>query len=87
MDEVINLKKHKMILEKKSLRIMVPLDPMEGSCYTEPMCDDESNDDLDYIYKITTREQDWVNPTVDGRISWECESSYTSDSDEEMERW
>ena len=28
-----------------------------------------------------------MNPTVDGRISWEHESSYTSDSDEETERW
>ena len=28
-----------------------------------------------------------MNPTTDGRISWERESSYTSDSNEEIERW
>jgi len=28
-----------------------------------------------------------VNPTVDGRITWERESSCTSDSDEEIEQW
>lgn len=28
-----------------------------------------------------------MNPTVDGWISWERESSCTSDSDEETERW
>ena len=28
-----------------------------------------------------------MNPTTDGRISWECESSYTSDSYKEIERW
>lgn len=28
-----------------------------------------------------------MNLTVDGRISWESESSCTSDSDEEVERW
>lgn len=28
-----------------------------------------------------------MNPTVDGRISWECDSSRTSDLDEEVERW
>ena len=55
-----------MIFEKKSLRVVVPLDLAEGACYTEPMRDDESNDELDCIYKITTQEQDWVNPIVDG---------------------
>ena len=56
MNGVINLKKHKMIFEKKSLRVVVPLDPVEGSRYTEPVHDDECDDDLDCIYKITTRE-------------------------------
>lgn len=52
MSGVINLKKRKMIFEKKSLHIIVPLDPAEGSRYTEPVHDYESDDDLDYIYKI-----------------------------------
>jgi len=52
MNGVINLKKCKMIFEKNSLHIVVSLDPMEGLCYTKPVCDD----DLDYIYKITTQE-------------------------------
>jgi len=47
------------------------------------VCDDDSEGDLDCIYKISTQEEDWVNLTMDGRISWERESSYTSDSDEE----
>ena len=76
-----------MIFEKKSLRIIIPLDPAEGSCYTEPICDYESDDDLDYIYKITVRDQDWVNPIVDGRITLDCESSCTFDSHKEIERW
>ena len=49
MNGVINLKKCKMIFEKKSLRVVVPLDPVEGLRHREPVC----NDDLDYIYKIT----------------------------------
>ena len=28
-----------------------------------------------------------MNPTTDGRLSWEHESSCTSDLDEEIERW
>lgn len=52
MNGVINLKKHKIIFEKKSLHIIVPLDPAEGARYTEPVLDDENDDDLDCIYKI-----------------------------------
>lgn len=49
MNEVINLKKCKMIFEKKSLRVVVPLDPAKGERYTELACDDDSDDDLDCI--------------------------------------
>ena len=87
MNGVISLTKWKMIFEKKSLCIIIPLDPAEGSCYMEPVRDYESDDDMDCIYKITTWEQDWVNPTTDGRISWEHESSCTSYSNEEIEWW
>lgn len=53
MNCVINLKKQKMIFEKKSLHVVVPLDPIEGPRYTKPIRDYECNDDLDQIYKIT----------------------------------
>ena len=85
MNGVINLKKCKMVFDKRSLHVVIPLDPAEGSSYTKPVHDYESDDDLDCIYKITVREQDWVNPTADGRISWECKSSCTLDLDEEIE--
>ena len=87
MNGVINLKKRKMIFEKKSLCVVVPLDPAEGVHYIEPMRDNDSDDELDCIYQITTQDQDWVNSIADGRISWERDSSCTSDSDEEVERW
>jgi len=87
MNGVINLKKQKMIFEKMFLRIVVPLEPTEGAHYTEPVCDDGSDNELDCIYKITVQDQDWVNLTTDGRISWEGASSYTLNSNEEVERW
>ena len=55
-----------MIFEKKSLHIVVPLDPAEGACYTEPLRKDDNDDDLDCIYQITMQDQDWVNSTEDG---------------------
>jgi len=47
MNGVINLKKQKMIFEKKYICVVVPLDPIEGMSYTKPVCDYESADDLD----------------------------------------
>lgn len=70
MNGVINLKKRTMSFERKSLRVIVPLDPVEGVRYIEPACDYiESDNELDQIYKITTRDQDWINPTVEGWIT------------------
>lgn len=87
MNGIINLKKKKMIFEKRSLRVVVPLDPAEGVGYTEPVRDDDSDNELDCIYQIMMQDQDQVNLTADGRISWEHDSSCTSDSDEEIEHW
>lgn len=47
MNGVINLKKRKMVFEKKSLRVIIPLDPAEGSRYTKPVHDYDSDDDLE----------------------------------------
>lgn len=88
MNEVIKLKKRKMNFKNKLLRVVVPLDPMEGACYIEPVHDHvESDDELDQIYKMTMRYQDWINTTVDGWITWDQEISCTFDLDEELEHW
>ena len=65
--KVINLKKRMMLFERKSLRVVVPLDPTEGAQYTEPVCDyEESDDELEKIYKITARDKDNINSITDG---------------------
>ena len=57
MKGVINLKKWTMSFERKSLCVVVPLDPIEGPHYTELVRDyEESDDDLDQMYKITARD-------------------------------
>lgn len=64
---VINLNKRTMSFERKSLCIVVPLDPIEGLCYTKPVRNyEESDDDFDQIYKITAQHQVWVSLTADG---------------------
>lgn len=49
MNAVINLKEREMVFEKKSLCIVIPLDPKEGARCTESTR--EWNTDLDHIYK------------------------------------
>jgi len=88
MNKVINMKKRTMSFERKSLRVVMHLDPTEGPRYTEPIRDyEESEDELDQIYKIIARYQDWINPMAYGRIIWDWESSCTNNSDEELEHW
>jgi len=55
MNGVINFKKRKMIFEKKSLYVVVPLD-LEEPRYTKLVYDYESDDDLDQIYRITVQD-------------------------------
>ena len=66
MNGVTSLKKRTMSFERKSLRVIIPMDPAERVQYTELVRDYESDDDLDCIYKILVQDQDWVNPIVDG---------------------
>ena len=56
MNGAINLKKQKMIFEKKSLCIVAPLDPAKGVRYTKPMHKDDSDDEMDCIYQITVQD-------------------------------
>ena len=58
-----------MTFEGKYLRVIVPLDPSQGERYTEPLRD-EDYDDLEHIYNIIAREEDYVNPTADGILDW-----------------
>lgn len=58
MNGVINLKRRKITFEKKSLHVIVLLDPAEGACYTELVHEKDSDGELNCIYQITTQDQD-----------------------------
>ena len=83
---VINLKKRQMTFEGKGLRVIVPLDPSQGERYTEPVRD-EDQDVLDHIYNITAKEEDYVDPTAEGIMDWQCDISCMTDSDDGLENW
>ena len=68
MDSIINMKRGSMVFEKNGTRVFIPLDPSEGEQCIEPVRDEYGDEDIDHIYKLTTRDEDWINPTADGRI-------------------
>jgi hypothetical protein len=65
---IINLKNKKMTFESGDYRVIAPLDPSKSERFVEPTCLDlEENGQL---YKKTTRDADYINPTADGVLSW-----------------
>jgi hypothetical protein len=81
--EIINLKKREMIFEVGDLKVTAPLDPSEGKRYTEPT----RGKDIDNLYNLTTWMEDYVDPTMDGVLSWRSISSCASDSEVGLENW
>ena len=74
-----------MTFEGHNIRIIVPLDPSMGPRYAKPICAEEEERDIDDFYKVTSSQDDYINPTTDGMFSWCYASSYTLDSDEGLE--
>jgi hypothetical protein len=66
---VVDLKKRRMTFEGNGLKVISPLDPDEGRRYTRPIREEDCTYKLENIYKVTTRQHDYINPTVDGNIS------------------
>ena len=84
MGGIINLKKRSMVFESASTHVIVPLDPMEGTWYTDPI---HTKEELHHIYKIIVQDEDQVNPVDEGMLCWENDSECFSDSNEELENW
>jgi hypothetical protein len=81
--EIINLKRMEMIFEVGNLKVTAPLDPTEGKRYMELV----RENNIDNLHKMIKRMDDYVNPTVDGVLSWISTSSCTSDLEEGLEHW
>lgn len=84
---VINLKKKKMAFEAHNIRITEPFDPSMGPHHVEPIRVEEETREIGILYKMTTTQDDYINPTVDGTLSCHCARSCTSDSEEGLENW
>ena len=80
---IINLKTRKMTFELGEYRVIMPLDPSEGESLVEPTCIDL--EEINQLYKTTTRDEDYINPTADGVLSWRSITSCAIDSDTRLE--
>jgi hypothetical protein len=84
---IVDLKKIIMTFEGDGLRVIAPLDLDEGHKYKEPIREEDCAYELENIYKLTARQQYYINSIVDGNLSWRSESTCSSDSEEALENW
>jgi hypothetical protein len=85
---VIDLKKDTMTFEVDRIKVVQPLDPYVGPRYTEPMDNNMEGEDLDHLYIVTEgMREDYINPTVDGSVSWRSIQSVDEDSELVFDSW
>jgi hypothetical protein len=80
---IINFKTQKMTFESGEYRFSAPLDPSEGERFVKPTCLDL--EEIIQLYRTTAHDEDYVNPTADGILSWQRITSCAIDSDMGLE--
>ena len=51
------------------MRVVSPIDPLEGQRYVEPVYNEKKIDYLNQIYNVTAMQEDYINTTTDGNLS------------------
>ena len=82
---IINLKKKTMSFEGNGIRVIGLLDSSLGPRYIELITAEEEARNIDVMYQLTAAQGEYVNPTVDGMLSWCYESSCAFDSEVGLE--
>jgi hypothetical protein len=67
---VVELKKIIMTFEGDFLRVISPFHIDEGHRYTKSIREEDHVYELENIYKLTGRQQDYINPKTDGNLRW-----------------
>ena len=66
---IINFKRRILSFEDDEMRVVVPLNLLEGQRYVEPMFNEANGDHLDNIYNVIDLKEDYINPTANGNLS------------------
>jgi hypothetical protein len=82
---IINLKTRKMTFKSGEYRFIAPLDRLEGERFIEPTCLDL--EEIGQLYRTNVHDEDYVNPTADGILSWRSITSCATNSDTSLENW
>ena len=64
---LINFKNRILTFEDTELRVVTPIDPLEGQRYVEQVNSEGKDGYLDHIYNITYAMDDYINTTTDGK--------------------
>ena len=83
---LINFKKIILTFEDSELRVVAPIDLLEGHRYVKQVNSERQGDYLDQIYNITSTRDDYVNTMTDINLSWRSVSYCTLDSGEALEK-
>ena len=65
---IIKFNKRILSFKENEMRVVSPIDPLEGQRYVEPVYNDRQGDYLDQIYNATSMQEDYINPTADGNL-------------------
>ena len=82
---IINFKKKILSFNDDEMKVVSPIDPLQGQWYVEPVYSELQGDYLDHIYNISSLKYDYVNPTTDGNLRWKSTSSCALDLGEALE--
>ena len=66
---IINFKRRILSFEDDEMRVVAPLDPLEGQRYVESVFNEGQGDHLDNIYNVTALKEDYINTTANGNLS------------------
>jgi hypothetical protein len=84
---VLNLNKRQISFEIDTVCMVAPVDHYEGDRYNDTMDEYGWRSTIENIYNIIGYRDDYINPTIDGELSWRTIKSYNMDSEGAMERW
>ena len=73
--------------EDSEIRVVAPIDLHEGQRYGQPVHSEGRGNYLDQLYNIMSSKEYYINPTIDGKLSWQSVSSCTYDSGDALENW
>ena len=76
-----------MSFEDSEIRVVAPIDLLEGQRYVEPVHGEGNDNYLEQLYNIMSLKEYYINPKTDGNLSWRSVILYTSDSGDALENW